>query len=90
MSPAEEGLCVVAHKIFTPLPDLHRKHGFNLRTSKYIRFSTTKLKEKNGPKNIYLYSSHLYITLKSKCALAGNGKSEKGVTYCKWLLNCKH
>lgn len=75
MSPAEEGLST-AHVLFTPTsPDLHRKHGFNLRASKYIWFSTTKLKkEKNGPKNIYLYSSQLYINLKSKFALAGNGK----------------
>lgn len=42
-------------------------------------FSTTKLmKEKNGPKNLYLYSSQLYINLKNKFALAGNGGSEKG------------
>lgn len=81
---------MAAHVTFTPTsPDLHRKQGFNLRVSKYIWFSTTKfMKEKNGPKNLYLYSSQLYRNLKNKFALTGSlgGVLKGNVTYCKWLL----
>lgn len=39
------------------LPDLYIKHGFNLRISKYIFFSTTELmKEKTDPK-IYIFTA---------------------------------
>lgn len=42
---------------------------------------------KEQTQNIYLYSSQLYINLKSKFALAGNGGNlRRNVTYCKWLL----
>lgn len=40
------------------------------------------MKEKNGPKNIYiyLYSSQLYINLKNKSALAGTGGFWEGAS----------
>lgn len=61
------------------LPDVYIKHGFNLRISKYIYFSTTKLmKEKTDPK-IYIFTAvNLYINLKNKFEPAGNGKPNLG------------
>ena len=62
------------------LPDLYIKHGFNLRISKYIYFSTTKLmKEKTDPK-IYIFTAvDLYTNLKNNFEIADNGKTEHGV-----------
>lgn len=50
------------------------------------------MKEKNGPKNIYiyLYSSQLYINLKKQvCAPRYWGILGRSVTYCDGYWDCK-
>lgn len=58
------------------LPDLYIKHGFNLRISKYIYFSTTKLmKEKKlTQKYISLQQLTCAQTLKISLSLQVRGK----------------